>query len=79
MNKIVREHYPVERLPVDLRQLAGTSLTVTLTIEAEDSGRSSQSTSEILAEMRTARENLSIPRDHDPVARIRKLRDEWED
>ena len=34
MNKIVREHYPVEKLPADLREGIFTS-TVTVTIERE--------------------------------------------
>jgi hypothetical protein len=33
MNKIVREHYPVEKLPLDLQEIAGTARTVTVTSE----------------------------------------------
>ena len=35
MNKIVREHYPVEKLPEDLRAELGLAQTVTVVIEAE--------------------------------------------
>ncbi len=35
MNKIVLEHYPVEKLPADLREAVGDAEKVTLTIEAE--------------------------------------------
>ncbi len=37
MNRIVREHYPVEKLPEDLRAELGVAVSVKLTIEAETS------------------------------------------
>ena len=36
MNKIVREHYPVDKLPEDLRELLDPSKPVTLVIEQDD-------------------------------------------
>ena len=39
MNKIVLEHYPVSRLPDDLREAVGDAKEVTLTIEAEEQTR----------------------------------------
>jgi hypothetical protein len=79
MNKIVRAHYPVELLPNDLRELAGSARTVTVTIETEGSHPVPQSAAEMLAEMKEARDSLSVSPEDDPVGRIRKLRDEWED
>jgi hypothetical protein len=79
MNKIVRAHYPVELLPIDLRELAGSARTVTVTIEADDSPAKAQSREEILAGMLEARNRLSVAPEDDPVERIRKLRDEWDD
>ena len=35
MNKIVKEHYPVSRLPEDLRAGVDPAATVTITIEQE--------------------------------------------
>jgi hypothetical protein len=79
MNKIVRAHYPVELLPNDLRELAGAARTVTVTIETEGSHPVLQSTAEILAVMKESRDSLPVSHEDDPVGRIRKLRDEWED
>ena len=36
MNKIVREHYPVEKLPEDLRSLVGGAESVTVELTEED-------------------------------------------
>lgn len=78
MNKVVREHYPVEKLPVDLREVAGAAKTVTVTIEPEASGLEHPDAAEVLAEMKRARDQLSVAREPDPVGRIRQLRDEWD-
>ena len=85
MNKIVREHYPVEKLPEDLRaELAGQS-TVTVTIEAEAeqsaaTGRPASSIVEVLKRARHLREAGVIKpvSSEEAVDRIRKLRDEWD-
>jgi hypothetical protein len=77
MNKIVRQHYPVSQLPADLRaQFAeGTSVTITIEDEAKD-----PLTREQLLEMFVkARENAPGTTLEEAVARVRALRDEWED
>jgi hypothetical protein len=76
MNKIVREHYPVEKLPLDLQEIAGTARTVTVTIE-RDVERDQQDAAAVLAEMTQARDRLIVLPESDPVGRIRQLRDEW--
>lgn len=74
MNKIVREHYPVEKLPEDLRRDLDPSRPVTLSIEQEDSpGEAPGSLTAILEEMRDRRISSA-----DPVERVRALRAEWD-
>lgn len=76
MNKIVREHYPVERLPEDLRAELGLARTVTVTLEQEDSVGPPPDR-EWLERLRQRSHDLP-PATDDPVARIRRLRDEWD-
>ncbi len=77
MNKIVREHYPVERLPEDLRAELGIARTAKVVIEIDaESSRSSRQAA--AAELLTLREKLR-PSADDSVERVRKLRDEWDD
>jgi hypothetical protein len=96
MNKIVLEHYPVSKLPADLRQGLDVSGTVKVVIEEEDTksfvfaypGFSELSkiqpapmtVEEALENVRRSREKDSgSVTMEDAVARIRALRDEWED
>lgn len=76
MNRIVREHYPVERLPEDLRQSLPEGATVRLTMETDHAplppGR-------IWIEDLLRRKSDIPETGDDPVARIRELRDEWDD
>lgn len=77
MNKITREHYPASKLPEDLREgvAPGSTVTVTVTVEGDqDSATRKRALVDLLAEARRAR-----PIGDDPVARIRELRDEWDD
>lgn len=83
MNKIVREHYPVENLPADLREGLTEGSTVRVVVEVdgtkadEPKRRSVKQTLEHLEKLRQGR----VP-DTDmaeAVSRIRALRDEWED
>ena len=83
MNKIVREHYPVENLPADLREGLTEGSTVRVVVEVDDfktdeaERRSVKQTLEQLEKLRQGR----VP-DADmaeAVSRIRALRDEWED
>jgi len=71
MNKIVREHYPVSKLPEDLRVGLRPDDAVRIVIETLD--RSPTRIEELFARAR------QIPGiGDDPVERIRKLRDEWD-
>jgi hypothetical protein len=78
MNKIVREHYPVERLPEDLRVDLGLARTVKVTIVAEDVVGEQQDHQAAIAELRELRSRLK-PSPSDSVERVRALRDEWGD
>ncbi len=76
MNKITREHYPASKLPEDLREGVDpqSKVTVTVTVEgAQDSATRKRALTDLLAEARRA-----PPIGDDPVARIRELRDEWD-
>ncbi len=78
MNRVVKEHYPVAALPEDLRATIPAATHVTVTIEEE---RPRKSLEELLSEMadyrsRHAGEEIS---EAEAVARVRALRDEWED
>jgi len=75
MNKIVREHYPVDRLPEDLREgIEGPYVSVV--IETEKSAPRPQLTwQELRAKLKERQVSVTT---EEAVARIRALRDEWE-
>lgn len=83
MNKIVREHYPVENLPADLREGLTEGSTVRVVVEVdgiktdEPKRRSVKQTLEHLERLRQGRApDTDVA---EAVSRIRALRDEWED
>tara|TARA_R110002020_G_scaffold238712_1_gene451219 strand:+ start:1072 stop:1323 length:252 start_codon:yes stop_codon:yes gene_type:complete len=83
MNKIVREHYPVENLPEDLRALVGDAESVTVELTQDNRYHAPLSKEQAIALMRQMqKENVekrtSISTE-EAVARIRELRDEWDD
>lgn len=78
MNKIVREHYPVSKLPADLRQGIAADASVRVTVEEQANDRR-MSFAEIRASLEEARKNAPGVTVEEAVARIRELRDEWED
>lgn len=87
MNKIVREHYPVEKLPEDLRGNFpdGTSVTIEIVDEAEldEDAPKPLSVEEAVAVMRrmqqrNAERGTSVT-EEEAVRRIRELRNEWDD
>lgn len=88
MNKIIRDHYPVEKLPADLRQGFSARATVRVVIEEEPvpasaeplSGGGKMTIADTL-EMIRAYHALARPSvsSEEAVARIRALRDEWDD
>jgi hypothetical protein len=76
MNKIVRKHYTVDKLPEDLRKLLDPSKPVTLVMEQEDEEPRQASRRAFMRFHGAAKErNTSIT---EAVERIRSLRDEWE-
>ncbi|HEV7329329.1 MAG TPA: hypothetical protein VGN91_30060 [Bosea sp. (in: a-proteobacteria)] len=78
MNKIVREHYPVEKLPEDLRAELGLAQTVTVVIEAETPPRQNDPlVRQAIDELKAYRARLPVT-PSDSVERVSKLRDEWD-
>ncbi|MCC7346701.1 MAG: hypothetical protein IT538_04820 [Variibacter sp.] len=74
MNKIVREHYPVSKLPDDLREGLSPSAAVTITLVQEDPPKSVLSIDEMFA--------LRAPpyRSKEEInAFVREMRDDWDD
>lgn len=75
MNRIVREHYPVEKLPADLREGMEPGETVRVTVEEVPHPDGSKERLAALLELA----RRAQPIGDDPVERIRRLRDEWDD
>ena len=84
MNKIVREHYPVEKLPEDLRRLVGGAASVTVELTEETAPSLKPLTrEEAVAMMRQSQQEhaargTSITTE-EAVRRVRELRNEWDD
>jgi hypothetical protein len=83
MNVIVRKHYPVEKLPEDLREgiPGGASVTVTITGEDSEARGEPMTTAEVVALLRrTQQANRGKGVTPEAAAReVRALRDEWDD
>ena len=79
MNKIVLEHYPVEKLPEDIQRAVGSVGAVTLTIETDRPAPLDRDA--LVAQLRSQKlaidpsESTSLD---DATKRVRQLRDEWE-
>ena len=78
MNKIVLEHYPASKLPDDLRKGISTAASVTVTVEVERRGQP-WSREELLRSMHEAQAAAPGTTLEEAVARIRSLRDEWDE
>lgn len=93
MNKITREHYPVSKLPDELRQEFAEFETVTVVGEKQDAGPTGayshydelmasiepMSLKELLADRQAHPERYSgSVTPEEAVARVRALRDEWD-
>ena len=80
MNKIVLEHYPLEKLPEDIQRAVGGAGSVKLTIEAERPTPIDRD--KLVAELRALKlamkpgEGLSLD---EATRQVRQVRDEWED
>ena len=81
MNKIVREHYPVENLPEDLRVLVPHAQDVLIEITVGDAPRGKMTGAETAAMIRDLhRDRTDRGRTMDEIVKdVRALRDEWED
>jgi len=77
MNKIVLEHYPASKLPEDLRGNMSPDASVTIVIEEESPLSGSREA--VLKLIRDAQARSRGVTAEEAVARIRKLRDEWDD
>ena len=79
MNKIVKKHYPASKLPVELREGIEASALVTVTIQ-EEAGRkeplSREQLRQLIEQAQQGAQGVTI---EEAVARIRALRDEWDD
>ena len=78
MNRIVKEHYPASRLPEDLREgiEPGRQVKVTVTIEEERIPLTREQLKEMIEESQRHSKGVTT---EEAVARIRALRDEWDD
>ena len=72
MNKIVKEHYPISKLPEDLRAGLDPDAEVTVTVEQAEKPERVMSLEEIFAARRTV---FNSP--EEVVEHVRSLRDEW--
>ena len=90
MNRIVRDHYPASKLPADLREGIPEGAEVSVTVEVSEYRRYPGFPPEPERTPVTARELWTSVKEYqaspefkpatdDPVARIRALRDEWDD
>jgi hypothetical protein len=81
MNRIVRDHYPAERLPDDLQKLVDPSRPIRIVIEQEDVAQIKKSPEELLAMIEAYRATIQGEgvTSEEAVKRIRELRDEWDD
>jgi hypothetical protein len=80
MNVIVRKNYPIEKLPADLREGLATTGEVTVTISASEGPRPLTKTEavDLMRQMQTENRGKGVSVE-EAVARIRSLRDEWDD
>ena len=81
MNRIVRDYYPAERLPDDLQKLIDPSRPIRIVIEQDDDQKVRKSPEELLAMLDAYRATIKGKgiSTEDAVARLRELRDEWDD
>jgi hypothetical protein len=74
MNKIIREHYPVSKLPKDLREGLDPASDVTVTVEREEnSPRDILTLEEIFAARKPPYRSAE-----EIDADVRRSRDEWD-
>jgi hypothetical protein len=77
MNRIVRDHYPAEKLPEDLRAGLPIGAQVQVTILVEPPQKSTEDVLAMIDAYRATRQE-TVRTVEDAVAEIRALRDEWD-
>ncbi len=78
MNKIVHEHLKASELPEKLRGSIPVTATVTVVVEEEVRSAASSSALRQMLEVAALRASPDLTM-NDAVARVRGLRDEWDD
>lgn len=79
MNKAITEHYPASKLPNEVRQDIDPELSVTVTVIVEDDARKPPTIEQLRDMLDTAQRRAVGVSTDEAVARIRALRDEWDD
>ncbi len=79
MNRIVKEHYPAAKLPVELREGIDTSSLVTVTVQEEAEEQKPLSRDQLRKLIEQAQKEAKGGTLEDAVQTIRSLRDEWDD
>ncbi|MGZ8401552.1 MAG: hypothetical protein ACXWVI_09670 [Methyloceanibacter sp.] len=79
MNKIVKEHYPASKLPVELREGIEASALVTVIIQEEGERRKPLTREQLRELIEQSQQESKGGTIEDAVARVRALRDEWDD
>lgn len=77
MNRIVRDHYPAEKLPEDLRAGLPIGAQVQVIILVEPPQKSTEDVLAMIDAYRATRQE-TVRTVEDAVAEIRALRDEWD-
>jgi hypothetical protein len=77
MNKVILEHYPASKLPDELRE--GIALGASVKVTVEEEANRPLGRKQLLELMRNAQANAPGTSLEEAVARVRALRDEWED
>jgi len=74
MNRVVKEHYPAENLPDDLREgISGDRVTVTVVSELAEASARPRAKRGLFGAAKERATSIS-----EAVERIRSLRDEWD-
>ena len=79
MNRIVKEHYPASKLPVELREGIDGDALVTVTVQPEEGSRKPLTQKELRQLLERAQKEAKGGTIEDAVERVRALRDEWDD
>ncbi len=79
MNRIVLEHYPASKLPEDMRGDIDASALVKVEVEVEEVPKKRMTLEELTSMIDKARKGKPDVTSEEAVARVRELRDEWDD